>query len=134
MYGTMGVFECAAGAGHLYWAFIAGLCDPGDEFCANFAEPDRPAQRTWWQRDHKLTGLGIARTEAESHWDALRCAQRGRLEHLEMTVWFDRGSHPTYVPQYRFFRRGPRHAEVAFRPATPEITREQLIELLKKQG
>jgi hypothetical protein len=138
MFGNRGVFETVfrhfddARPGGLFWTFVAALCDPDDQYCPSFADPAQLAERTWTQRDHVLTGLGIGPDEPSSHKDALACAHRGNFGLLNLTVWFDRGSWPRFIPKYCFFRRAPRIVDQAFRPASKEIPNHELLELIKQ--
>jgi len=112
----------------LWLCFVVAFCESGDEFAANRFS-GRQAALEWWQRDHVLTGLAFDRSEPDTHWEALACAKRRKLEQLQICIWFDRGSLPKLVPHYEFFRRAPRDPET-FRPRGEPIEVRQLRRIL----
>jgi hypothetical protein len=112
--------------------FIVALCDQDDQLAANIFDGE-VAEREWHQRDHVLTGFSMRPTLNESHAQALACARRGKLERYGLTVWFDRGDFPDFVPRYRIFRRARRRPP-HYRPQGPELTRDELAQLLPRSS
>jgi hypothetical protein len=86
-----------------------------------------PAQLEWWQRDHLLCGFGIATTMAAAADQAVCAMERGELERLQLTVWWDRFTH-----KHRFFRRSPRQDGNRYLPSGDEITGATLRALLAR--
>ena len=112
----------------LWMAFVVAFCDRDDSYAANRFS-GKQAGLEWWQRDHVLTGLGYSELEPDCHWEALACAKRGALEVVRLCVWFDRGSPPRLLPQFKFFRRAPRDP-VTYRPQGPELFVRDVRDLL----
>ena len=114
----------------LWLTFVVAFCDRDDSFSANRFSGAQ-AELEWWQRDHVLTGLAFATLEPDSNWEALACAQRGKLEDARICVWFDRGSLPKLITHYEFYRRAPRRRD-NFRPQGPPLSVRDVRQLLEK--
>jgi len=127
MYGSRGVFASTRREGY-FASFVASLCDQDDQYAANIFDGAQ-GEREWAERDQTLTGFSFSAREPEAHEIALASAKRGQVESLRLTVWFDAGSWPYYIPRYRFFRRSPRLGP-RYRPTAPEVSIEDLRSLL----
>jgi len=115
-------------------AFVVAFWDVDDQYAPNFLTGEQ-AECEWWQRDHVLTGLAIGATEPEASWEALACAKRGHLSRANVTVWYERPSPFNQMRgHFRFFPRSARIPANNFRPASSELTTDELKAILQRSA